>query len=63
MSDRTQDLVQVYQGEDGHHYWRRIAPNGNVVADSGEGYVDASECRRMATEVNAGCLVQTVKPG
>jgi len=30
--------LQSYVGKDGQHFWRVVAPNGNIVADGGEGY-------------------------
>jgi uncharacterized protein YegP (UPF0339 family) len=32
-----QRRLSVYEATDGHR-WRLIAPNGNVIADSGEAY-------------------------
>lgn len=32
------DKFHLYIDEAGEHRWRRVAPNGEVVADSGEGY-------------------------
>lgn len=39
--DVTNDYVEVYEGEDGTFYWRRVdSQNGRIVAVSGEGYVN-----------------------
>jgi hypothetical protein len=32
------DKIHVYEDESGEFRWRRVAPNGEVVSDSGEGY-------------------------
>lgn len=34
----TKAKTDVYQDESGEWRWRVIAANGNVIADSGEGY-------------------------
>jgi len=35
---------QVYKDKIGQYRWRLIATNGRVIADSGEGYVNKSDC-------------------
>jgi len=40
--------VQPYRDAAGEYRWRRIADNGNVIADSGEGYRHKRECLEMA---------------
>lgn len=50
MTDKL-DTVTVYAAEDGWR-WRRKAPNGEIVSDSGEAYVSQSNARRAARAVN-----------
>jgi uncharacterized protein len=49
--------VQVYRDSRGEWRWRRLHENGNVVADSGEGYVNYEDCFEMASLVNVGINV------
>ena len=35
---------ELYRDAPGHWRWRLRAQNGNVVADSGEGYVRREDC-------------------
>lgn len=35
---------EIYRDAPGHWRWRLRAQNGNVVADSGEGYVRREDC-------------------
>jgi uncharacterized protein YegP (UPF0339 family) len=44
--------VTVFKGKDGDWYWPAVARNGEIVADSAEGYVDRSYCMKKATERN-----------
>jgi uncharacterized protein YegP (UPF0339 family) len=46
------DKVQVYQDDSGEWRWRRTASNGEVIADSGEGYVHREHAVKMARQVN-----------
>lgn len=36
----------VYRDTGGYYRWRYIATNGNIIADSGEGYVSKTDCLR-----------------
>lgn len=39
MNEPTRhDAVEVYRDRQGTWRWRCVAPNGRIVADSGEGY-------------------------
>lgn len=40
--------VEVHRGADRLYYWRRIAGNNRVTADSGEGYRRRFSARRAA---------------
>jgi uncharacterized protein YegP (UPF0339 family) len=44
--------VHVFKGKDGDWYWSTVAGNGEIVADSAEGYVDRSYCVKKAVERN-----------
>jgi uncharacterized protein YegP (UPF0339 family) len=48
------DHVETYKDEAGEHRWHRVAANGNIVADSGEGYVNKADMLRMAERINPG---------
>lgn len=34
------DRIHVYVDAAGEYRWKRVAPNGKTVADSGEGYIE-----------------------
>lgn len=56
--------VHVFKGKDGDWYWSAVAGNGEIVADSAEGYVDRSYCVKKAVERNPGAeLVIDDAPG
>lgn len=42
--------IQIYKSKSGaksqRWRWRVVARNGNILADSGEGYLARSKCRR-----------------
>lgn len=44
--------VIFYRDEAGEFRWRRVAANGEKVADSGEGYTDKRHMVDMAHTVN-----------
>jgi len=44
MSDPSEDTVEIYRDEAGEWRWKRLAANGEIVADSGEGYVNKQDC-------------------
>ena len=44
---------QIYQDRGGQFRWRLKAPNGLVIADSGESYVTRSNAKRAAESVRA----------
>jgi uncharacterized protein YegP (UPF0339 family) len=43
------DRVRVYQDAKGEYRWQALARNNQVIADSGEGYVDQSWATEAAT--------------
>ena len=46
------DTVEVYKDDAGEWRWRRQAANGEIVATSGEGYVNMKDCVDEAVKVN-----------
>lgn len=45
---------EVYEDSAGEWRWRLVAPNGNIVADSGEGYSSKQGAKRGIESVKAG---------
>jgi len=45
------DRTEVYEDKAGGWRWRRIAPNGEIIADSGEGYTRKVDALRAADRV------------
>ncbi len=44
---------QVYADSRGEFRWRLVAPNGKIIADSGEGYATRFNAKRAAENVRA----------
>lgn len=42
---------EIYQDKAGEWRWRIRSVNGNILADSSEGYKNQSDCRKMAIKV------------
>lgn len=42
----------IYTDRAGEYRWRYVANNGNVIADSAEGYVNEADCRRGIGIIN-----------
>lgn len=49
----TPDKVSIFKDAAGMWRWRRVAPNGRIVADGSEGYNNQSDCEDQARQVNA----------
>lgn len=45
------DKVHFFKDDTNEWRWNRRSENGEVVADSAEGYVDLSECRERAEQL------------
>lgn len=45
------DKTEVYKDSAGEWRWRRIAPNGEIIADSAESYTRKADCEKAATRV------------
>jgi hypothetical protein len=48
------DAVEVYQDKAGDWRWRIVAPNGEVIGDSAEGYANHGHAMTMAVRIGAG---------
>lgn len=44
--------VVIYRDDVDEYRWHLVAENGEIVADSGEGYINKSYCVEMAKSVN-----------
>jgi uncharacterized protein YegP (UPF0339 family) len=42
---------EVYEDRDGKWRWRLVHDNGNIIADSGEGYASRQKCDQGLTSV------------
>jgi uncharacterized protein YegP (UPF0339 family) len=47
----SQGTFEVYEDEAGEHRWRLVHENGNILADSGEGYASDRNVRRAIESV------------
>lgn len=47
------DKVTIFKDAADMWRWRRVAPNGRIVADGSEGYNNRSDCEDQARQVNA----------
>jgi uncharacterized protein YegP (UPF0339 family) len=54
------DNVYVYKDASGEYRWHRKAENGEIVSESGEGYVKIAHCLEMASSLNPGCSFKLV---
>lgn len=50
--------VELYRDDAGEHRWRLVAANGEIIADSGEGYVNRDDCLEMAERINPGIEIE-----
>jgi len=44
--------VELFRDQGGEWRWHRKAPNGQLIADSGEGYINKDDAVAMAERVN-----------
>lgn len=62
--DARPNTVELYRDAIGEYRWRlRSGANGNVLADSGEGYENAEDCARIVDELFAGLPTENVDDG
>ncbi len=47
--------VKFYRDDAGEYRWRLIASNGNIIADSGEGYINKGDCKSGYESVKNHC--------
>jgi uncharacterized protein YegP (UPF0339 family) len=57
---RTQTF-EVYEDSAGAWRWRLVAPNGNIIADSGEGYSSKQGAKRGIESVKNGARDATIE--
>lgn len=50
-TDSTVDTIHVYRDHAGQWRWNFKAPNGRILADSGEGYEHKSDCEESMRRV------------
>ena len=50
--------VELFTDTTGDHRWRAIARNGEIVATSGEGYRNASDCRGIVEAMFPGIEIR-----
>ena len=54
MATRPYPSFLIYLDSRGEYRWRCEAANGRTLADSGEGYHNYADCRRMIDVVASG---------
>lgn len=47
MPNRPYPSFLIYLDANGHYRWKCEAANGRIIADSGEGYHNYADCKRM----------------
>lgn len=50
----------IYRDEDKQYRWRFVAANGNIIADSGEGYRQKDDCENGIQIMKGSASVQVV---
>lgn len=55
---RRPDRIVIYEDAAGGYRWKRVAPNGRIVADSGESYTRRQGALSAAVTRNPGCTVE-----
>lgn len=60
MDNHKADKVEIYQDEENEWRWRAKSNNGEIVAESGEGYTGIGHCKEMATEMFPTAVVHIV---
>lgn len=55
------DFVEVVQDAAGEWRWHRKSGNGEIVADSGEGYANPQYAIKMASRINLGVEIRVPK--
>lgn len=52
---------EVYQDRGGEWRWRLVHDNGNIIADSGEGYASPQKCEQGIDSVKANAAAAPVE--
>jgi uncharacterized protein YegP (UPF0339 family) len=52
---------ELFQDAAGEWRWRLVAPNGNIVADSGEGYASKQGAKRGIRSVKEGAPEASIR--
>lgn len=55
------DRVEIYLSADEQYRWRRVARNGEIIADSGESYTRPNDALRAARRTNGPDVDYRVK--
>ena len=51
FNEKFNYTLEYYEDSAGEFRWRLVAKNGNVVADSSEGYANREDCRDIAEKI------------
>lgn len=54
-------ITEVYQDRANEWRWRTIAPNGNIVSISSDGYKNFGDAYEMATKLNENSEICVLK--
>ena len=52
---------ELYEDREGKHRWRLVHDNGNIIADSGEGYATAQKARQGIRSVRENAPVAGIE--
>ena len=53
---------ELYEDREGKYRWRLVHRNGNILADSGEGYASRQKARQGIESVKQNALDAPVEP-
>ena len=53
---------ELYEDNSGTYRWRLVHDNGNIIADSGEGYASRQKCRQGIESVKRNASDAEVVP-
>lgn len=56
----TEPVFEVFQDRGGEWRWRLVVPNGNIIADSGEGYSSKQGAKRGIASVRRNAPAASV---
>lgn len=57
----TDPVFELYQDNASEWRWRLVVPNGNIIADSGEGYTSKQGAKRGIESVRRSVPEATVR--